>query len=188
MQAVFCSREQRPSPFLFSVFSSVFLLSVYLFCVSLVCFPFNLSLFSVFCHSLPYFSARHLQRIGFPPYVHSTFTSPLMQPLTPPLTRTCTSLIASFTALHTASHAVSLTVSLTVSYRSSPHSQPLTRTRTSLIASRSSLSFRLTFSYRIKNGILFHENVLSGTEGAEKPVLYEENVLDGTKRCVTWII
>lgn len=61
-----------------SLFSLLcFFLSVYLFSVSLVCFPFNLSLFSVFCHSLPNFSARHLQRIGFPPYVHSAFTSPL---------------------------------------------------------------------------------------------------------------
>ena len=102
-------------------FSSLFSLlcffsSVYLFSVSLVCFPFNLSLFSVFCHSLPNFSARHLQRIGFPPYVHSAITSPFTQPLMQPLTRTCTSLIASFTALHTASHAVSLTVSLTASH------------------------------------------------------------------------
>ena len=80
----------------------------FLFCVSLVCFPFCVSLVSVFCRSLPNFSARHLQRIGFPPYVHSTFMSPLTQPLT----RTCTSLIASLTALLT----VSLTVSHTVSH------------------------------------------------------------------------
>ena len=39
-----------------SLFSLLcFFLSVYLFSVSLVCFPFNLSLFSVFCHSLPNF-------------------------------------------------------------------------------------------------------------------------------------
>ena len=31
------------------------------------------------------------------------------------------------------------------------------------------------------NGILYRENVLSGTEGTKKTVLYEENVLDGTK-------
>ena len=91
---------------------------------ALLCFPFCVSLVSVFCRSLPNFSARHLQRIGFPPYVHSTFMSPLTQPLT----RTCTSLIASLTALHavsltvsltashTYSHAVSLAVSLTVSH------------------------------------------------------------------------
>lgn len=127
---------------------------------ALLCFPFCVSLVSVFCRSLPNFSARHLQRIGFPPYVHSTFMSPLTQPLT--RTRTPS--------------------------RSLSHSQARTLSRTPLISSRSSLSVRLTFSYRIKNGILFHENVLSGTEGAEKPVLYEENVLDGTKRCVTWII
>lgn len=140
-----------------SLFSLLcFFLSVYLFSVSLVCFPFNLSLFSVFCHSLPNFSARHLQRIGFPPYVHSAFTSPFTQPLMQPLTRTRT--------------------------------QPLTRTCTSLTASCSSLSFLRTFSCRIKNGILFRENVLGGTRGSKKLVLYEENVLDGTKRCVTWMI
>lgn len=32
-----------------------------------------------------------------------------------------------------------------------------------------------------RNGILYRENVLSGTRGARKPVLYRENVLDGTK-------
>lgn len=79
---------------------------------ALLCFPFCVSLVSVFCRSLPNFSARHLQRIGFPPYVHSTFMSPLTQPLT----RTCTSLIASLTALHAVSLTVSLTVSHTVSH------------------------------------------------------------------------
>ena len=32
-----------------------------------------------------------------------------------------------------------------------------------------------------RNGILYRENVLSGTEEANKTVLYRENVLDGTK-------
>ena len=98
---------------------------------ALLCFPFCVSLVSVFCRSLPNFSARHLQRIGFPPYVHSTFMSPLTQPLT----RTCTSLIASLTALHVAhrlthslarrlAHRLTHRLAHCLARRSSPHVHP----------------------------------------------------------------
>ena len=40
----------------------------------------------------------------------------------------------------------------------------------------------ITFSLSVRrNGILYRENVLGGTEGTKKTVLYRENVLDGTK-------
>lgn len=42
------------------------------------------------------------------------------------------------------------------------------------------VAFYFSLSGR-RNGISYRENVLNGTEGAEKTVLYRENVLDGTK-------
>ena len=49
------------------------------------------------------------------------------------------------------------------------------------------VAFYFSLSGR-RNGISYRENVLNGTEGAEKTVLYRENVLGGTKRCVAWMI
>lgn len=42
------------------------------------------------------------------------------------------------------------------------------------------VAFYFSLSGR-RNGFLYRENVLSGTEGAKKTVLYRENVLDRTK-------
>ena len=42
------------------------------------------------------------------------------------------------------------------------------------------IAFYFSLSGR-RNGILYRENVLGGTEEAKKTVLYRENVLDGTK-------
>lgn len=157
--------EQRPSPFLFSVFSSVFLLSVfpYVFPYS----PYFVALYLIFLHAISSESVFLL-----------TFT---------PLSCRLSHSLSHVLARRSSPHSQPCTPSRTPS-RSLSHSQPRTLSRTPLISSRSSLSVRLTFSYRIKNGILFRENVLSGTRGSKKPVLYEENVLDGTKRCVTWMI